>query len=575
MRKSRTRGISIRWKIVTPASVLILLLCVVMGVNSYSKTRDGLVAMGVEEARMAAVISTKVIDTGKLSQLTPESGENEVYQELLATMRGIRDDCGIHFLYTLYTDQKQVYYGIDADDSSARSAFGDVFEVSYEELRGVFGGEPYVQDYIDRTEDGELISAYMPLADGSGQIVGIVGCDYDASGVVERLAGIRRQTIGITLICLFVALLVINIIVGRIIGRLNVVDGKIYELVHNEGDLTQTLDVNSGDEMELIAGNVNELLSYIRRIMLNIAHNSGQLNESSRVMAQQLSAAEDSISDVSATMEQMSAAMEETSASLDQVNDAVGNAYGSIGGIYQRSEEGSRSSGQIMRNASDIYNRAVENRRSAESQAADMASSVQKKIERSREVEQIRELTRNIISITEETNLLALNASIEAARAGEAGRGFAVVADQIGKLATNSAGAATQIQQVTANVIESVDELAAEAESMIGFMNETAMGGYEKLLETCENYQNDVGSMNEMMQSFAAESESLKDHMDSVRRTVEDIKTAVSESTLGITNVSDRMVALTNSVGEIGQKANDNMGIAGQLKDEVDKFKLE
>lgn len=559
----------------TPASVLILLLCVVMGVNSYSKTRDGLVAMGVEEARMAAVISTKVIDTGKLSQLTPESGENEVYQELLATMRGIRDDCGIHFLYTLYTDQKQVYYGIDADDSSARSAFGDVFEVSYEELRGVFGGEPYVQDYIDRTEDGELISAYMPLADGSGQIVGIVGCDYDASGVVERLAGIRRQTIGITLICLFVALLVINIIVGRIIGRLNVVDGKIYELVHNEGDLTQTLDVNSGDEMELIAGNVNELLSYIRRIMLNIAHNSGQLNESSRVMAQQLSAAEDSISDVSATMEQMSAAMEETSASLDQVNDAVGNAYGSIGGIYQRSEEGSRSSGQIMRNASDIYNRAVENRRSAESQAADMASSVQKKIERSREVEQIRELTRNIISITEETNLLALNASIEAARAGEAGRGFAVVADQIGKLATNSAGAATQIQQVTANVIESVDELAAEAESMIGFMNETAMGGYEKLLETCENYQNDVGSMNEMMQSFAAESESLKDHMDSVRRTVEDIKTAVSESTLGITNVSDRMVALTNSVGEIGQKANDNMGIAGQLKDEVDKFKLE
>ena len=193
---------------------------------------------------MESVISTKVIDTGKLSQLTPESGENEVYQELLATMRGIRDDCGIHFLYTLYTDQKQVYYGIDADDSSARSAFGDVFEVSYEELRGVFGGEPYVQDYIDRTEDGELISAYMPLADGSGQIVGIVGCDYDASGVVERLAGIRRQTIGITLICLFVALLVINIIVGRIIGRLNVVDGKIYELVHNEGDLTQTLDVN-------------------------------------------------------------------------------------------------------------------------------------------------------------------------------------------------------------------------------------------------------------------------------------------------------------------------------------------
>ena len=92
-----------------------------------------------------------------------------------------------------------------------------------------------------------------------------------------------------------------------------------------------------------------------------------------------------------------------------------------------------------------------------------MAELLRQKIEKSKAVEEVRELTKNIINIAEETNLLALNASIEAAKAGDAGRGFVVVADEIGKLAMNSAQAATEIQKVTAEVIQTVDELAEEA----------------------------------------------------------------------------------------------------------------
>ena len=575
MKRKKTRGLGIRFKIVLPTSVLIIILCVIMGVNSYKRTEAGLVALGVEEARMAAVVSAKVIDAEKLSEMTPESEGSEAYAEVLAALTDMREDCGIQFLYTLYTDGSRVYYGIDTDNSESHMVFGEPFEVSYQELQGVFRGEPYVQDYIDITEIGDLISAYMPITDSSGAVIGVVGCDYDASGVVERLDTILHQTISITVICLIVAVIVINFIVGQIIKSLRTVDGKIYELVNNEGDLTQTLDVHTGDEMELIAGNVNDLLGFIRKIMLNISSNSGELTDSSRTMADNLTDAEMSISDVSATMEQMSSAMEESNAALEQVNDSIGAAYNAIEDIYCQSEEGSQSSNQIMRNASEVYDRAVESRERAAAQAADMAQAVQEKIEKSREVERIRELTKNIITITEETNLLALNASIEAARAGEAGRGFAVVADEIGKLATNSAGAATEIQRVTADVIASVDELAAESEEMINFMNETAMDGYVRLLKISENYRSDVGSMNEMMQNFASESRDLRNSMDVIKDMVEGLKTAIDESTLGITNVSDMTAALTDSVHDIGSKANSNMNIAGQLNSEVGKFKLE
>ena len=571
--KIRTRLLTIRAKILIPSVIIVVLVCGLMGYNSYTRFEESMVRMGVEEADMAATIVADSLDANLVSEVTVGSEGTQVYQNLQGDLRKKQKACGIAFLYTLYTDGKKVYYGVDSDEDAAK--VGDEFADSYAELESVFGGKEYIQDYIDHTEDGDLITVYKPIEDNAGKVVAILGCDYDASSIAAELQKAVAQTLQIGGICLILAILILTIIISRITKGLMQVNAKIYDLVHNEGDLTQKLDVRSGDELELIAGNVNELLAYIRKIMIGISSGSMRLMSTSRKMVDHLSSADESITDVSATMQEMSAAMEETTSSLNQITEAIDEIYSSVERIAGNADAGKVSSQEMESRASGANDAAAEGQKKANIETEKMAASLNEKIVRSRSVEQIEVLTSNIIEITEQTNLLALNASIEAARAGEAGRGFAVVADEIGKLAGNSADAAAKIRQVSAEVIQAVDELAEGAGQMIEFVRNATEEGFGGLVATSENYATDANAMRAMMEQFAQTAEELRSTMDGIRESISAVNIAVEESAKGIAGVSESSVQLTGNVNDIQSEASDNNGIAEDLATEVGRFKLE
>lgn len=571
--KIRTRRLTIRAKILIPSIIIVVLVCGLMGYNSYTRFEKSMVRMGVEEADMAATIVADSLDANLVYKVTVGSEGTQVYQNLQGDLRKKQKACGIAFLYTLYTDGKKVYYGVDSDEDAAK--VGDEFADSYAELEPVFGGKEYIQDYIDHTEDGDLITVYKPIEDNAGKVVAILGCDYDASSIAAELQKAVVQTLQVGGICLILAILILTIIVSRIIKGLMQVNAKIYDLVHNEGDLTQKLDVRSGDELELIAGNVNELLAYIRKIMIGISSGSMRLMSSSRKMVDHLSSADESITDVSATMQEMSAAMEETTSSLNQITEAIDEIYSSVERIAGNADAGKVSSQEMESRASGANDAAAEGEKKANIETEKMAASLNEKIAKSKSVEQIEILTSNIIEITEQTNLLALNASIEAARAGEAGRGFAVVADEIGKLAGNSADAAAKIRQVSAEVIQAVDELAEGSQQMIEFVRNSTEEGFGGLVATSENYATDANAMRAMMEQFAQTAEELRSTMDGIRESISAVNIAVEESAKGIAGVSESSVQLTGNVNDIQSEASDNNGIAEDLATEVGKFKLE
>lgn len=572
MKQERPRKMSIRLKILVPATVLLVAVCALLGYNSYSRFQENLLDMGVEEAVMAAGVTLSSLDGDVVAMLKKGSESSPEYTQVQDYLRKMQKQCGIAFLYTVYADGSNLYYGVDSDEDAA--APGDEYAESYDSLKDAFMGKDIVEHYIDRSEDGDVITVYKPIKTKSGQVVGVLGCDYDASHIVESLNKAVKRTVQITLICMTIAGFLLNLVVIGIVGGLRKVNGKVYELVHNEGDLTQKLDVHSGDELELIAGNINQLLEYIRGIMVRIDENSGHVMDGAVQMVDNLNQAKEGIVDVSATMEQMSAGMEETTASLTHIKEAVDNIYKLEENMSGQAVKGQEHSVEMEQRAAQTRRDALSSQQKAKEATDEISRVLRQKIEQSRTVEQISVLTDNIIEITDQTNLLALNASIEAARAGEAGKGFAVVAGEIGQLANDSAQAAEAIRQVSASVIEAVNALSDTAEEMIRFANTTAINGYNGLVEISHRYNDDADQTNEIMKEFAANSEDLYKRMDEIKTSMEAVNIAVEESAQGTADISEVAVKLSSTVGNLEKEADNNRKVSEELSGEVGKFKL-
>lgn len=567
--KHKTRKLSISAKIVIFSAIILIFVVGLLGLNSSIRNKEELVGMAVDQAGVAAKISVNMLDADAIAGIAYGDTESEEYLKTLAIMDEVSQVCGIEFMYILINHDGVVEYMSSTDGEAY-----EPFEYTYEELKDVFDGNSFVQDFIDYTEYGALITAYEPIKDSNGNVVAVLGSDYNADEITASVNKAIARTLQIGIGGLILACAVLIFVSRGITRSIWKVNDKIFELANHEGDLTQTIDIKSGDEMEVMATNLNSLLEYIRRIMTHISEDTGNLSESTVTVSDNVITARDSITDVSATMEEMSAGMQETTASLTQINEAIGRAFETIKNIADNAASGNGTALNIQNKANDINDEAQKGRETALAKTETMIKELGNAIEKSKAVEQINALTDNIISITEQTNLLSLNASIEAARAGEAGRGFAVVADEIGKLAKDSGDAAVEIRNVSETVINAVSKLAEEAQAVIELLQWVVSDGYGNLINVSNDYNKDATDIHNIMEAFAADANEFTETMNDIRETLDAINTAVEESAKGIVSVAEISTELTESMSSIGDKAEVNKDVVKQLEHEVRKFKI-
>ncbi len=346
----------------------------------------------------------------------------------------------------------------------------------------------------------------------------------------------------------------------------------ITKIENNEGDLTERIPVKSKDEIGQMVVGINTFIEQLQGILQHIKQESENMMDSVEKIGSEIEESNDTANSVSATMEEMAASMEEISATLGQLATGSDQVLTQIQQITGQVNDGAQLVADIKSRAAQRRQSTITSKASARQNNSDIRSTHEPAVQESRSVEQIQDLTGEILNITSQTNLLALNASIEAARAGEAGRGFAVVADEIRILADNSRDTANNIQTISNQVTEAVGRLAANAEEMLRFVDNTVMNDYNGFVEIVEQYAADADSINAILTAFAGDTEEINGTIEAMNTGINDISTAVDESAKGVVDVAENTVHLVQSISQIQKETENNKDISSKLSAEVNRF---
>ncbi len=568
----RVRRISITNKLLISVIIMLLISDALLGFLAYKKSSQMLLDQIKNKAEsIASCIATK-IDGNILASVQPGEEESEAYLEVSRDLTQFCESAGVEFVYTIRASATGgIEYAIDAQIEDA-SAIGDAFsdDEAIPALSGtvVSSSEPYTDEW------GTHISAYSPVY-SNGEIVGAVGVDVNMEWINSQTSALLTAIIISCLVVLVLGILVFFIISLTLSRKFKLLNDEIVDLTQGDGDLTRSIELNSGDEFEVIGKNINKLIDFIRTMLLSIHEGSAKLNRSSSSIADNVRGARSDAQQISATMTDMSSAMKETATSLNEINGLMSGITSSFDEIVQEIEGGREFAQEVKKSAVLIGDNAKNNRITAENKVNTMAEAVSEKIERSKAVSLIENLTGNIISIANQTNLLALNASIEAARAGEAGKGFAVVATEIGELANNSQDVAGEIKTVSAEVVSAVNELSAEAQNLLDFVNETTMEGFTNLVNMSEEYIESAERVAEMMERFSGSTVQIQDNIDSIKSSTDSVNQAVENVADNVSRTAERTIEMTDNMTRIDEDALAGNEISNDLEAEVGKFKLQ
>ena len=353
---------------------------------------------------------------------------------------------------------------------------------------------------------------------------------------------IRNVTIAVVLIACVVAVLIGIIISTGIQKNMKRISGRLEEVA--EGNLTTKVSVKGHDEFNNLAVVANHMINNNKKLVQKVSGATDTLESSAQEVRQASNVMKDysvniiqAIDEINDGITKQSEHAEECVRKTDTLSEEIQNVSSIAGQVEGLVSEAENMINHGMQMVQTLGERATK--------TTDVTIKVETSIEElKKESEIINEFVETITDISEQTNLLSLNASIEAARAGEAGRGFAVVAEEIRKLADHSAEAAGEIQNnvthITDQTVNSVEN-AKQARDMVALQTEAV----QEVVGVFDDMNQCMQKLFDALKEIVSSTEQADKEREDTLAAVKNISDIIAETAEG--TKLDRKSTLLNS----------------------------
>lgn len=552
---------NIKTKILIPVIILSVIACATLGTVLSMRMNNTLREMAAEQAVTAAKYAANSLNPDLLAIIKPGDEDTSNYIKRAEALDEARSYMGMLYAYTLTTDGEKVYYGVDA---SQDEVIGSEFEETYETLASAFAGEIISDTTIYNTEDGVLISCYVPIFNSTGEVVSVLGCDYDAYEIQSKMRTNTILTAFIAVVCVIFLSITCSASVKRVLRPLEsatAVADKMRECDLNENDNI----ILSNDELGALTRAFNEVSELTRVIITDIRYQLVEMSQGN--MCAETRCPESYVGAYTEILDAMNGIRVELSEALRAIQNMADNldrGAEEISTSAQRLSQGTTEQASSITEISSILDSIAqqtadnaENARVAAklSRASDdrvhetnarMAEFTGTMDEIESKSHEINKIIKAIDDIAFQTNILALNAAVEAARAGAAGKGFAVVADEVRSLAQKVAEAA----QTTTTLIDATTEAVTRGAQLAEGMAKNLV----EVTETTDLVNKKIAEISEACSSQAESTEQVN---------------------IGVNEIASVIQTNSELAQETAETSSELFERAVQMKELVGRFKLE